>query len=161
MVCISKLIADAEVHVVRWPVNAEAPFLFDFSNKLKIYNRRDFTGRELVELVTALNPEFIYCSGWMDKAYLRVCKQFNGKIPVMVGFDNHWKGTLKQKLAVLLSSFTIQTTFSHCWIPGLPQYEYALKLGFKDQEIVKGLYSADVDFFHKQYIQYRDQKQRH
>ena len=44
LACINELTKrdDVEVHIFRWPVNKEAPFNFNFNNKVKIYNRNDF-----------------------------------------------------------------------------------------------------------------------
>lgn len=154
--CVNELTKqkNVEVHIVRWPVNKEAPFNFSFNSAVKVYNRNDFSERSLLDLVSAINPNVIYCSGWIDKGYLHVCKQFKKQIPVIVGFDNQWKGTLKQHLASLLSFTKIHPYFNHSWVPGKPQYEYALRLGFKPNTILTGFYSADYNLFHSFYEKY-------
>jgi glycosyltransferase involved in cell wall biosynthesis len=158
--CINELIKrkNVEVHIVRWPVNKEAPFDFNFSNAVKVYNRNDFSDKSLLELVKTLNPSIIYCSGWIDKGYLHVCKQYKKHIPVIVGFDNQWKGSLKQHVAALLSFTKIHPYFNHCWVPGKPQYAYALRLGFKPKHILTGFYSADYDLFHGFHEKYLESK---
>jgi glycosyltransferase involved in cell wall biosynthesis len=52
----------------------------------------------------------------------------------------------------MVSPFKILNHFSHCWVPGSLQYEYALRLGFKKDQIATGAYSCDIDLFHDQYI---------
>jgi glycosyltransferase involved in cell wall biosynthesis len=163
LACIEKLSQQAtvEIHIVRWPVNKEAPFHFTLSDTIKIYDRSDYTDIcQLQNVVTSIDPSIIYCSGWVDKGYLKVCKQFKKKIPVIVGFDNQWKGTLKQQLAVLISPFKILNHFSHCWVPGDLQLKYALHLGFSRSAILNGFYSCDFDFFHEQYIANKQQKEK-
>ena len=74
--CINKalvLYPDVEFHVVRWPVNKEAPFQFDL-NSHSIYDRNDFTNAQLLELAHNINPDLIISSGWIDKGYVNVCK---------------------------------------------------------------------------------------
>src|SRR5690349_20605223 len=99
---------DVEIHVVKWPVNKEAPFKFTFSEKIKWYEKDSFNKKELLELTKNISPDLIYCSGWIDKEYLFICKRFRNKIPVVAGFDNKWKGSLKQQLGAVLSSFIIR-----------------------------------------------------
>ena len=79
--CINKTIElypDVEFHVVRWPVNKEAPFKFEL-NSASIYERNDFTNEQLLELANTINPDLIISSGWMDKGYVNVCKHYKGK----------------------------------------------------------------------------------
>lgn len=136
-----------EVHIVRWPVNKEAPFKLEFQKDIHIYEKEDYKDDKLMELINNISPNLIVASGWMDKDYLRVCRSYKGKIPTVMSMDNHWKGTLKQYIATLMSPFFIHNTYSHIWIPGEPQYKYAKKLRFKDDQILKGFYSADINRF--------------
>ncbi len=161
LACVEKLAEQpsVEIYVVRWPVNKEAPFEFKLSPAIKMYNRMDYTTAQLAQLIVSIQPNIIYCSGWMDKGYLSICKQYRSKIPVIVGFDNQWKGTVKQWIVVLLCPFKIRNHFSHCWVPGSLQYTYALRLGFPKSNILTGFYSCDVDFFNEQYRKFKQQKQ--
>ena len=93
-----------EFHIVRWPVNKEAPFEFKL-NSCSIYDRNTFSNKQLLELANTINPDLIISSGWMDKGYVNVCKHYNGKVKTVLALDNHWFGNAKQKIAALLSSF--------------------------------------------------------
>ena len=42
LACCEELSKHGEVHVVRWPVNKEAPFQFQNQQNIKIYNRNDY-----------------------------------------------------------------------------------------------------------------------
>jgi glycosyltransferase involved in cell wall biosynthesis len=158
--CINELTKrnDVEVYIVRWPVNKEAPFNFKFSSHVKVYNSKDYNDVELIQLIEEINPNVIYCSGWIDKAYLKVCKLYRNKIPVIVGFDNQWQGKIKQHIASLISFKKIHPYFNYCWVPGKPQYEYALRLGFKAKQILTGFYSADYHLFHSFYEKHLQSK---
>jgi glycosyltransferase involved in cell wall biosynthesis len=136
-----------EVKVIHWPVNKEAPFKFDFPNGAQFIEKNNLSGQKLSDEIKAFNPDFIYCSGWMDKDYLNAIKGYKNSIPVVIGLDTHWEGKLKQRIACLISSFTLLKIFSHCWVPGNKQKQYALKLGFEEDKIMTGYYAANVDYF--------------
>ncbi len=144
---------DVEIHIFRYPINEEAPFIFDMPSKTTCYERTDLTTAQVRAKVKEINPDFIYSSGWVDKGYLSICKDYFGKIPVVLAFDNQWSGTLKQYLATFVSPAFILNRFSYVWVPGSYQYEYARKLGFEKEQILEGVYSADVDYFDKQYLE--------
>ena len=158
--CINKTIdlyPDVEFYVVRWPVNKEAPFKFEL-NSAYIYERNDFTNEQLLELANTINPDLIISSGWMDKGYVNVCKHYKGKIKTVLALDNHWLGGLKHKIAALLSPFIVKNKFSHVWVPGKPQRQFAKKLGYKSSEISEGFYSADVDLFSSYFEKAKESK---
>jgi glycosyltransferase involved in cell wall biosynthesis len=138
-----------ELSVVRWPVNAEAPFELSLRADIKVYNRNDYNNQQLISLVQQINPDLILTSGWVDKGYLEVCRRYMKLIPIVLLLDNPWKGTIKQHLASALGKFKIQRTFSNCWVPGNKQKQYAIKLGFEENKIKTGFYSADLNHFNQ------------
>src|ERR1700758_411241 len=149
LACCNKLVQDNQVnvHIIRYPVNNEAPFVFSLQQKLNLYNRKDYKYASMLALIENLNPSLIICSGWIDKDYLRVCKKYFNKTPTVLTLDTHWNGSLKQYIASFVSPFTLKNKFSHAWVPGTIQKKYAKKLGFSDNEITLGFYSCDVDHF--------------
>ena len=152
--CVNELAQQtgATVHIVRLPVNKEAPFEFDIQHKnVVLHDRESFTDNELVDVAMKLNPALILCSGWKDKSYLKIAKHFHGKIPTVLAFDNKWENTLKQNVASIISPFHIRNKFSHCFVPGPLQATFAKKLGFKASEILSGVYSCDFPLFDQQY----------
>jgi glycosyltransferase involved in cell wall biosynthesis len=160
--CI-KLLAETkgvDVCIIRWPINKEAPFQFDFPKAIKVYEKSDFTFPQLKQLVKEFNPDLIYTSGWMDKEYTKICRFYRKSIPIITAFDNKWTGSLKQQIASKISPFTIHKCFSHCFVPGDLQLKYALKLGFKRERILQGLYSADVAFFNRQFYDNKATKEK-
>lgn len=163
LVCVRELVkqSGAQVHIVRWPLNSEAPFEFDLGQEnIFIYDRKQYNHAELAELVNKINPHLIYCSGWIDKGYVSVCRQWKKKINVVAGIDTQWNGSFKQQLNCLLSSFTVKPNFSHIWVAGDPQKLYARKLGYANDKILTGVYSADVNGFARLYRQFGQQKEK-
>lgn len=150
---------EVEVHVVRWPVNAVAPFQFSLNaENLFFYEREKYTNGQLMQLVRDINPDMILCSGWVDKGYNQICRFYKGKINTVLGLDNPWRSTMKQQVASVLGRFFLPSHFSHCWVPGSPQEKYALKLGFPASRIRTGAYSCDFDAFRQQYLANRQSK---
>lgn len=138
---------DAEVHIVRWPVNREAPFEFEVPEGMGVYDRWDRSEEELFELVRSIDPDLILSSGWIDKTYLRIVSQWAGSVPTVLILDNPWEGTLRQMLGRLWARARIKPRFSHAWVPGAPQVAYAKRIGFPDERILQGFYVADLDRF--------------
>lgn len=159
LACCNRLADHGSVHIIRWPVNKEAPFQFKDHPKLRLYAKPDYTLPQLIELVDSLKPDVLVCSGWIDKDYLKISKRYFKKIPTVMTCDTHWTGSVKQRLATVLSRFTLMRIFSHAWVPGEIQRTYALKLGFAAKHIYKGFYSCDLRFFNDVYQQQRPQKE--
>lgn len=156
--CCEELSRKGEVHIIRWPVNKEAPFEFSHSDRIRIYDKNNYTFGELKELVSKINPSVIICSGWIDKDYLKLTKPYFGKIPTVLTCDTHWRGSLKQYIAILLSRFFLLNTFSHSWVPGGIQETYVKKLGFKKNKISLGFYCCDLNKFNNLYRGFLSQK---
>lgn len=151
LACCRELSKHGEIHIIRWPVNKEAPFQFQIDEKLKLYSKSDYNFNGLQKLVKEINPDVIVCSGWIDKDYLKIAKPYFKKIPTVMSCDTHWTGSFKQRLAMVISRFTLMRIFSHAWVPGHIQKQYVLNLGFKEQNIQTGFYSCDFKHFAKIY----------
>lgn len=147
-----------DILIVRWPVNKEAPFKFNFTEGVKVISKQDYSYSELEKIVSNFTPDFIYCSGWMDKDYLKLCNTNNSARTKVLGLDNHWVGSIRQMLGVIYARFSFANYFTHCWVPGSKQYIYARKIGFSPNQIRKGFYSADVALFDKHYHSYAPSK---
>jgi glycosyltransferase involved in cell wall biosynthesis len=161
LACCNQLAEDGEVHIIRWPVNKEAPFQFQENGKLKIYSKTDYNYKQLKQLVDSINPDVIICSGWVDKDYLKITKTYFKKIPTIMTCDTQWRGGLKQRIAMIISRFTLLNIFSHAWVPGQIQKQYVLNLGFKEKNIETGFYSCDLSHFESIYQAQKTQKQTH
>lgn len=160
--CLQRLTSlyNIEAHVIRLPINAEAPFKFAQDDNIKYYERVNYNKEQLLDLVISIDPDFIFCSGWMDKSYLNICKKFRSKIPTVLAFDNPWIGSIKQHIASVTQPFIFSNIFSHCWVPGKPQVKFAHRLGFKKENVFEGMYSADDALFENFYEMYKDEKQQ-
>lgn len=155
---VKLLSKQADVLIVRWSVNEEAPFQFEDNAPFEMVEKSSFpTFKKMKEKVKLFQPDMIICSGWMDKSYLKLVKQIPASTKV-VSFDNHWKGGMKQKLATKIARKTILAPFHKAWVPGKPQVKYAQKLGFKKSEIYEGFYCANTHLFIQQSEKTRQEK---
>ena len=150
----------AEIHLFRKSVNRYAPFVFNDMDYLHIRNRDEYKDNALITAISEINPDLLFCGGWMYKPYLKVSKKYKSKIPVILGFDNKWQASIKQQMAAALNKITIQKYFSHCWIPGSPQVEFAKRLGFNDKNIFIGFYSCDYEKFNSLYLKHKEYKKK-
>jgi glycosyltransferase involved in cell wall biosynthesis len=161
--CLNQFAIDNHIHVniFHYPINKEAPFKFKNENDLiKLHPRKSFSLKEMKEMIDFINPSLIYCSGWIDKEYLDIVKDYKRKIPTVVGFDNHWVGNLKQRASLFFAKALVSPLFDYAFIPGKPQIQFAKKIGFKDSQIVHGVYSADTEHFNLLYQKNLNQKQK-
>ena len=109
--------------------------------------------------IQSFNPQIVFCAGWMYLRYMNWCKALrkNGA-KTICAMDTQWKGTLKQKILTLIAPYTLRRYFTNAWVPGNRQMDYAQRLGFKDDCILKYLYAPDTQLFQQSYSVFK-QKQ--
>ena len=148
-----------DVHVIRKEVNKEAPFELNLVN-IKTYNREDYNDKQLMDLARIIKPDALFCGGWSSKVYLKIASQYKGEIPSVIAFDNKWEGSLKQHIASIVAPFYITNKFNKCFVPGIEQKKFAQKIGFKEDQIITGVYCCDFDLFYNQYLANKAEKQK-
>ena len=147
MACLDALVArtGARIELVRWPVNAEAPFDTGAHPGITIHDRTGFDDQALLDFALTFAPQLVIASGWVDKGYLRVCRTMRRKgVPTSMNLDTAWRGGPKQWLSTVLARFWMPRTYSHIWATGARQVRYARMLGLRDPHILTGLYAADT-----------------
>ncbi|SFV59748.1 Glycosyltransferase [hydrothermal vent metagenome] len=155
--------SSVELYIYREEVNQkEAPFQLDLTYPyIHIYNKEGLTKNKLQQAIKSIEPNMIICSGWSDRLYLDIASSYSGTIPTIFTMDNRWRGSLKQYIAITISKILLVPRFSHIWVPGIPQIEYAKRLGFVDEQILTGYYVANSNIFSQRAIDpKRDFKKR-
>ena len=143
---------NAAVHVFHWDHKKFTPYIPPSYTNITYYSRSKYKTKELVNLVSELNPDIVYISGWMDKGYLAAVRPLRKKnIPIVSGFDDIWFKTTKQRIASIFFPFVKNQFFSHAWVPGPYQYEFVKRLGFKNDEVIFNCLSADIEIFNAAY----------
>jgi glycosyltransferase involved in cell wall biosynthesis len=138
---------NAEALIVHYPVNPEAPFNFSSFERMSFIDTARVSEDQIRKKVSEFNPDVVLCSGWANKFYLGIVSKLPARVKKVICLDNQWKNTLKQFILVLVSPFWLLKMFRYAWVPGEPQKQYALKLGFKKDNIFTGLYPADYALY--------------
>ena len=131
------------LNIVHWKINDEAPFKFNFDKSIHLFQKNKI---DLNSFFQKLQPDLVLVSGWMDKDYLNILKNRSFSFSSVLLFDNYWSGSLKQKMGSIFFKFFLKKRFNFCWIPGEIQRNFALQLGFNNQEINLGFYTTDLSF---------------
>lgn len=138
----------ATIHVVHWDHKKLKPFVPPSIEDVSFYKRSQYSPDRIFELAQAIDPDVIYVSGWMDKGYLPTARRFRTRgIPVVAGFDDQWVGNLRQRTGVLAFRLYLWRYFSHAWVAGPRQYEFARRLGFDSRHILYDLLTCDYYLF--------------
>ncbi len=161
LACIEELSKEnVNIHIVRWSVNKEAPFKFRKLENVTFYNRNSFSEDNLSEKIKQINPNILLTSGWIDKEYTKIAKIYRKQIPVVLCLDNQWTASIKQRISTTIGRNFIKKHFSHAWVPGEKQKKYAKRLGFKQDKIKTGFYSADYKLYNKYFEESFPEKEK-
>ncbi len=152
MACIRALSAQGhQVTVLHWPVNPEAPFQLSPIAAVTFIAHDSKDVAQVSRQIEEANPDLIICSGWMDKSYVKALYRYRGKARTILAMDTQWNGSVKQRLMTLIGQLLFKRIYSHAWVAGEGQKEYAIKLGFPAEHVQTGFYSADTDLYEEIY----------
>ena len=141
---------NVKVSLIKWPVNLEAPFNLKWHRNVSVLNKSDVN---LLSFLTNYNPNLILCSGWIDKEYISLLSKVKKSCKKIMLLDNYWKNNIRQNLGLIYNRVMIKRHFDCCWIPSEFHKKYALKLGFKKNEIKLGLYARNLNKYELAYKQ--------
>ena len=145
--------------VIRYSPDENAPFKFKENNQLQLLDKSIFNNHhDLKKFLISLNPASIYIAGWSDRDYLKASKYFTRQIPVILGLDNPWRGSIRQRIGILIYKIFISKIFTNVWVAGNPQYLFARRLGFSDNKILRQLYCANTKIFESAYLNIKSSK---
>lgn len=152
----------AEVHVAHWDHKKLTPYQVPPWPNVYLYNRSEMDVEAMHRLADELSPTITVTSGWMDRDYVAVARRLRSQGKVVVTcLDNQWHGSLRQSVAVALGGLGyFSRYYSHAWVPGSCQFEYARRLGFDKKNIIFDFYSADLNLFQAAYRGSIQQKQQ-
>jgi glycosyltransferase involved in cell wall biosynthesis len=141
-----------DIHCVNWDENKKTPFVPQNENRITFYKRSSFTLSALLKFIEDRSPEMIFISGRMDKVYMAAAKHYKQKgIPVISACDNQWKGKGKDKIAALMGGYIYRQYFDYLWVPGKRQFEFGKRVGYTNDQLIEGLYCADVSLYKEQF----------
>lgn len=138
---------DSELLIIHYPINPEAPFVFNELPRSKWFTYDSQKHTEISKLVEDFNPNILLCSGWINKFYIELTNSLTQVKHKVLMLDTPWQGSWKQKIWSLIAKKTMLKSFNYAFVAGDSQALYAKKLGFHSKCIYKGLYVADVDLY--------------
>lgn len=143
-------------------VNSSAsPFELQDEKGIRLYDAKKYDKKELLNFCIKENPDIVYVGGWNNEKYLKVAGYFRSKlIPVLCGIDNPWTNSLKQRMGKPILKNILHRHFSHVWIPGDFQNEFVKKMGYRNGQVIRNLYSADLELFLKENDKNKSSKSR-
>ena len=92
-------------------------------------------------------PDLLLVCGWRNPRFLLRALRFRGRTTRVLTMDNTWQSSRRQKLAQYFAPMIRPLLFESIWVPGLPQDEFARRLGFKSSNRYQGSYACDVRMF--------------
>jgi glycosyltransferase involved in cell wall biosynthesis len=140
----------ADLFVIHWDRQKLTPYIPPDIDHLHFYSRSTFGNhKSILEFCLSIQPDLVYISGWQDPAYLKVARVLKSKsIPIVIGFDDQWVGSFRQVIGSILMRFSwIRKYFTHAWVAGPYQFEYASRMGFSKRKIIFNLLSCDAEKF--------------
>ncbi len=127
--------------------------------KIKYYDKSKLSYIDIFSIYKNTNPQLLLISGRMEKDYLKLALVARRDKKIVVGTsDNQYTGSLKQKVATLFSSYLYKRYFEYMLVPGLFQYEYQRRLGYKKESILFPQYCANIKLFEQAFLNKSDLK---
>ncbi|MBL7917295.1 MAG: glycosyltransferase family 4 protein, partial [Bacteroidia bacterium] len=150
---------NCEILVFSKQINQIAPFEFKQVHKnITLLEREKFSEEEIKNKISRFNPDFVYLSGWIFKPYLKYIQHLKLK-NVIIGFDNQYNGSLKQRVGALYFQLKWKPFIKAAFVPGEKQVQFAKKLGFADKFISKNVYCCDTKLYNDYYDSAKSKKQ--
>jgi glycosyltransferase involved in cell wall biosynthesis len=136
---------NVDILVFRKMPAEEAPFdaeVFEWINEL--YNRKEFTAKQIYHRVEQFGPNALFISGWEYADYLKVARAFKkGGVPVIAGSDRQWKGSIRQQVGRVIAPWYLQSAIDVLWVAGERQRQLADRLGYRGPYCWSGYYACD------------------
>lgn len=136
---------NAEIFVNCFRAVEEAPF--DNSQFSWLHDIAYWTGDPdesiLAQKLDEFRPDILIFSGWHLGAYRRIARRWSGRCLRVMAIDNCWNSTFKQFTAATIGKSFVRSLADFVWLPGERQAEFARKLGFSEDAILRGLYACD------------------
>jgi glycosyltransferase involved in cell wall biosynthesis len=114
------------------------------------------TDEEIKQIIAQNSPDIILACGWAERRYLKICKWFKKRGGKVVAYsDSQRRGTFKQRVGSILSSYILKPSIDVIWAAGDRQRDYASYLGYQDHEIWEGSLTCDWDLFSQHRAKWR------
>jgi glycosyltransferase involved in cell wall biosynthesis len=98
---------------------------------------------ELEAALDEFGPHAMLVSSWHIGPYRRAARRRREATLRILCMDNQWWATPRQLVGVVSSPLLVRPAYDAVYLPGDRAADFARKLGFSDERIVRGIYSCD------------------
>lgn len=105
------------------------------------------SGAELNHVVDEFGPDAILAHSWHVRPYRDVLRGRGGQCVRVLWMDNNWLGTPKQWAGRLTSRWYLRPLYDAALIPCERSENFARRLGFRPEDVLRGSLSADTALF--------------
>jgi glycosyltransferase involved in cell wall biosynthesis len=143
----------AQVLLSCFKSGAKAPYRLDNSifrngnTRLEWDDAQSIDTDAVLQALGELQPQILIISGWNHPNYMKIARRYRGRAMRLLAMDNQWEATPRQMLGAAMSRYLIQPYFDYAFVPGERQYQFAKRLGFRDDRIIDGLFTCDPAFY--------------
>ena len=127
---------------------SDAPFSDEqfswIENRFEYSRAPDY--RRLRQSLEEFRPDLVLCS-WHISAFQRAAFELRGRAARIACLDNQWIGNIRQQIAAATSVFHLRRYYDSAFVPGERQAVWARRMGFREDRIWRGLYSANLAAF--------------
>lgn len=102
---------------------------------------------KLLPALESFAPGLLLVGSWNVRAYRGACRRFSGRALRVCCMDNQWQGKIKQWGGVLASRWYLRPIYDAIFTPGERQAAFARRLGFREEQIWRGIYACDHPAF--------------
>lgn len=141
------------------------PYQYPETKHIDILNLSSFGSYALFkEYCLGVSPALVMISEVMEKWYWLFAFQFrrlHQHVPIVLGSDAQWRGSVNNWIKKFAFPFTYRQCFTHVLSAGIWQCVYALKIGFRREDILSPLYCADNELYNLVDIDAKREKYPH
>lgn len=128
------------------------PFQYDGEDGISIHNLTEYSNyNEFFKDNYNESIKLLFVSEVMNKWYWRLARKYhkdNKDLPIVLGSDAQWTGCRNNYIKKIFYPFTYKRIFTHVLSAGQWQVVYAMKIGFKREQILTPLYCANNEIYY-------------
>lgn len=103
----------------------------------------------LVRRVQEFKPDVVIATGWEVPYFRKVMHAVDPGVLRVLWMDNVWRATLKQRGGMLIAPVYLHRTFDCVMLPSDRTEDFARRLGFGPDDVIRGSNPADVAVFER------------
>lgn len=140
------------IKVVQLGSKKLTPFEYGGEKGIEVHDISEWPDyKSFVESNYSESLQLLFVSEVMNQWYWKLARKYrkhNKDLPIVLGSDAQWTGSRNNYLKKICFGFTYKQIFTNVMSAGLWQVVYALKIGFKRDQILTPLYCADNDVYY-------------